>query len=510
MAVVVAGDLSRWFGSTEFADVTVRFVLEGTGAPPTADADAGSEQGPGEERPLQRRRLCGSPALRELPAHRIVLAQGSTWARAALGKAWKTKDGALDILLGSEGELEAAELVLRMIYHAAREPGKLLSGVAQATMLQVMALADQLGATGPEAAAAAALAAAPALEWQSILALASLPPVRTRSPTLAPLMARVADAVLARFDSCLDSIWRNKDRAATLRALPFGALRALLTDPRTAASSEEMAFYTAAAWLSANGARASERDEAALVECIRLPGLHSLYSATAAQSSEWVTRHVTAAKLHATAAAGAAPRELRAGLLAAARCPRGCQLLARPPAPAGEGAAEIVWELTGEQVAAMGEGRGVPPPPLGQMPLVSGGLVWRGHLRFGAKSGFGPSAVDAVISARGPPGAASFAACVKLTAECSPLSARPPVTSAYSAYVSSFGMGPQQPYETAAQSFGLTSSKPEAVLCSVLGRVAGATETPYMPGGQLVGRPGGYPTSATGPVRITVRIQFLA
>ncbi|GBF91923.1 hypothetical protein Rsub_04647 [Raphidocelis subcapitata] len=499
MAVaVVAGDLSSWFDSTEFADVTVRFVLEGTGAPPTADADAGSEQGAGEERPLQRRRLC-SPALRELPAHRLVLAQGSTWARAALGKAWKTEGGTLDILLGSERELEAAELVLRMIYHAARDPGELLSGVAQATVLQVMALADQLGTTGPEAAAAAALAAAPALEWQSVLALASLPPVRARSPALAPLMARVADAVLARFGSCLDSIWRDEDRAATLRALPFGALRTLLTDPRTAASSEEMAFFTAAEWLSANGARASERDEAALVECIRLPGLRSLFSATAAQSSEWVTRHVSAAKLHAAVAAGAAPRELRAGLLAATGCPAVCQLPARPPAPAGEGAAEIVWEMTGDQVAAMAEGRGVPPPPLGQMPLVSGGLVWRGHLRFGAKPSNGPAAVDAVISARGPPGAASFAACVKLTAECSTLVSGGPA--------SIYGAVPRPPRETAAQTFGLTSSKPEAVLSSVLYENPTATHlTSY---GSLVAPQLLSSAGAACPVRITVRIQFL-
>jgi hypothetical protein len=150
---------------------------------------------------------------------------------------------------------------------------------------QVLLLADRLRAERAVEAAvqvfvgAATAGAAGALDWDTVTAVYQLPPALADNPVLKPLFEYAAAALQERLGD-LDATLLNGERRAQLLALPFAAMRQLLSDDRTCVSSENTVVYTIAAWIKKNASSAEQRAE--LAQCVRAPLLTPLYSAAVA------------------------------------------------------------------------------------------------------------------------------------------------------------------------------------------------------------------------------------
>jgi hypothetical protein len=171
--------------------------------------------------------------------------------------------------------------------------------------IQVLLLADRLRAERALCAAVNALLAtadtsmAGVLDWDTILALYALPPAVAKSKALKPLWNAGAAALQHRLGD-LDAAWLDAGCRAQLLALPFEALRHLLSDERTRVSSENTVVYTVAAWINDNaGGVDGAMQRAALAHYVRAPHLSKLYCASA--GSWLLTRwspHISAADVH--------------------------------------------------------------------------------------------------------------------------------------------------------------------------------------------------------------------
>ena len=339
--------------------------------------------------PQRRRRV-----LAEVPGHLIVLEHASAyvatrmlsrWSGSAAGSGSSNSSGggshSLEIALDDASEAEAADLLLRTMYATADvaaplrattrrrlplwrgaaadlaassgggEGGKNGGGdednepagepPSQALLLRVLFLADRLQADASAAAAARELAARAPLEWPTVAAAFELPPACAASADAAPLVAAAARELLARLGD-LDAAWADPARAAQLRALPFGAIRALLADARTSAASENTAFYTAAAWLGAQRGGGAPDERAALAALIRAPHLTPLFRAGVAARSGWL---LEAAPGRALLLLEAGPRDAHAGENQQEPAPPPAWRLPPRPASAAPRALELEWRV---------------------------------------------------------------------------------------------------------------------------------------------------------------------
>ncbi|KIZ03475.1 hypothetical protein MNEG_4484 [Monoraphidium neglectum] len=316
-------DFSHLFNSSENSDIKLRMVLA---APAGPDAPAAKRQrtrtgdhaaanaapqgaaSPTEGRPQRDQRRPPRAVLREFDAHSVLLDESSDYIKGMPD--WgQDEPGVVDIEVEDEGEVEAAELLLKTFYSTV-DAGKPLRGASQATLLQVLLLADRLCAERAVGAAVHVLLSAPAdgatgpLHWDTVTAVYRLPPALADNPVLKPLFDAAAFGLHQRLGD-LDAAWLDTSCRAQLLALPFAALRQLLSDERTRVSSENTVVYTVAAWVKQNASSSAEQ-HAELAQCVRAPRLTPLYSAAfgAQLLTSW-SPAISAADMHyALASAG--------------------------------------------------------------------------------------------------------------------------------------------------------------------------------------------------------------
>ncbi|GBF94424.1 hypothetical protein Rsub_07238 [Raphidocelis subcapitata] len=398
MAPALAADFSSWLGNPERSDCVVRISVPRGSAEPSSSS---------------KRRCAAAQRVREIPAHLIILQQAE-YVKCRMNPCWsKEEPGVFELQLDDESEVEAAELLLRMLYSTA-DVGAPLRGAAaaadgdappppQATLLRVMLLADRLQAALCATAAAHELAQRPALEWETVLAVYHLPPACADNPALAPLLAAAATGLVERLGD-LDAAWLDPARAAELLALPFAAVAALVGDARTAAS-ENTVFYTCDAWLAQHGGGEPEQ-QAALAAALRAPHLTPLYLAGVAGASDWLSRHISARELLGAAAFAAAHDVCRQRMLAKPAHPAARRAAwrepPRPESPAAK-ALHIAWNVPVSELQALHERaelEGVAHLP--SPPSVWQGLRW--DLRLHAARREGGVLVGVYVFAHLPPG----------------------------------------------------------------------------------------------------------
>jgi len=181
----------------------------------------------------------------------------------------------VELAVDNERAGEAAVLLLKCMYSPSNA-AKPLQGVSQAALVEVLRLADRLQAEVCKAAAADILAAADPLDRSTALALHDLPPSCSASAACKPLFDAAAVVLVKPFND-LDAVWLDKGKADQLLELPFALMLQLLNDRHTRAC-ENTVFYTCCAWIAKHQADARQRR--ALLECVRMPHISSLYLAT--------------------------------------------------------------------------------------------------------------------------------------------------------------------------------------------------------------------------------------
>jgi len=187
--------------------------------------------------------------------------------------------------------------------YSTADAGKPLQGASQSVLLQVLWLADQLQAPPCAAAAARALAASRPLDWSTALGVYRLPPSYSDNAAFQPMFTAAAAAVQIQLRD-LDAAWLDDGKAEQLLALPFAAVKQLLSDNRTRAR-EDTVYYTCCAWIDGHKADAEQRR--GLLECERMPHISSFYLAGVVSSSitQLTDSIATADLLHAAAYAAA-------------------------------------------------------------------------------------------------------------------------------------------------------------------------------------------------------------
>ena len=238
----------------------------------------------------------------------------------------------LDVVLEDEGELEAAELLLQCIYSTA-DPCRPLRAAPAAAALRVLRLAGRLEvAAGVRAAAQVLLerCRGGALPWDAVVAAFELPLPRggehdaaAAAAAARPLRAAAEAALLAELGD-LDLALLDARARERLLALPFEAIRALLSDGRARASSEAAVFYAADAWLAARGngsGSTSAEERAGLAACVRAPRLPLTYLSAVVAASPWYTESVPPEALHEAVAFAAARARIEALATSAVETP---------------------------------------------------------------------------------------------------------------------------------------------------------------------------------------------
>ena len=205
-------------------------------------------------------------------------------------------------------------------------PARCWRGQPQLALLQVLRLADRLQAPRCVAAAATALAAAPALDWATVLAIWQLPEGCADQPAYAPVFEAAGKAVQARLGD-LDAALADEGSRAALLALPLRALVWLLRSDETRASSENVAFFVCSAWLHERSGGGSEEEQRALAACLRLHHMSPLYLATVAGRAGWIKQRPECAEAAAFVAAPEAVKSVAAEVGRFTAC-------AAPPRPA--------------------------------------------------------------------------------------------------------------------------------------------------------------------------------
>ncbi|KIZ03476.1 hypothetical protein MNEG_4485 [Monoraphidium neglectum] len=275
-----AVDFLDLYDTAVSSDVQIRITVPAAedDAPPAKRQQLDQKEGQQKDREERR-------TVKVISGHTIILQKASDWAKCKLGLEWrKDTPGMLDVEVECEGEVEAAEVLLKTFYSTV-DAARPLQGASHATLLQVLLLADRLRAERAVEAAvqvfvgSATAGAAGALDWDTVTAVYQLPPALADNPVLKPLFEYAAAALQERLGD-LDATLLNGERRAQLLALPFAAMRQLLSDDRTCVSSENTVVYTIAAWIKKNASSAEQRAE--LAQCVRAPLLTPLYSAAVA------------------------------------------------------------------------------------------------------------------------------------------------------------------------------------------------------------------------------------
>jgi len=174
----------------------------------------------------------------------------------------------------------------------------------------VLRLADQLRAERCEAAAACALAAASPLDWSTVLAAYSLPPSCSENAAYQPLFDAAATALQQQL-SDLDAAWLDDGKVEVLLALPYAAVKQLLSDDHTRAC-ENTVYYTCCAWIEKHMYTAGAEQRSELLECVRMPHVSSLYLATTvSRTLSQLTDSISPSDVHCAAAYVAASETVK-------------------------------------------------------------------------------------------------------------------------------------------------------------------------------------------------------
>lgn len=195
------------------------------------------------------------------PAHRHVLYEGSEMLAAQIDR-WS--DGAADASSSSSsmpplklsvepGEGPAALLLLDTMYVGAdalrsRNP-------TQVEIITALRLADSWHAPASARMLGDSLISIPpaSFEWATAVALFSPPDCIRHSPYFVGATLAATRKVCTELGD-LDAAWIVPERRETLLALPAPALYALLQNPGTRVSTEEVALLTVSAWFESQKA----------------------------------------------------------------------------------------------------------------------------------------------------------------------------------------------------------------------------------------------------------------
>ncbi|WIA16304.1 hypothetical protein OEZ85_013005 [Tetradesmus obliquus] len=228
-------DFSEFFRKDELSDVNL--IVEEDRAASCSGSVAGEKRKapePDEEE--------GSLQQTTLPGHSMVLVAFSAFFKAKL-KSWseglsQSQRSGCQFL-----QLELGELLLQAMYQSQPD----LGAISQVQLLQLLILADRYGVNKVPVAAVAALQAVPQaeLQWETVLAVFTLPPGCTDAckPLLPAaqqqLQQQLGDLELALADS---------QKRQRLLALPHKVLLALLQDEETKVASENTVFRIIQSW----------------------------------------------------------------------------------------------------------------------------------------------------------------------------------------------------------------------------------------------------------------------
>jgi hypothetical protein len=183
------------------------------------------------------------------------------------------------------GQLAVGELLVQSMYAAQPD----ISSCSQEQQLQLLLLADRYGVPKVLAAVSASFAgiAAADFEWQTVMALYSLPPGCCDLDACKSLCAVAGDKLQQELGD-LELTWEDAGKQQLLLGLPLQALLQLLRDDRTRVASENTVFYSIHRWwkrqqalVASSGAPApAEDDMRALLQLVRMQVRVKAYSAT--------------------------------------------------------------------------------------------------------------------------------------------------------------------------------------------------------------------------------------
>jgi hypothetical protein len=147
------------------------------------------------------------------------------------------------------GQLEVGRLLLRCMYQ--EQPD--LSSTEQATLLQLLVLADRYAVPAAVAAVGRAFKDSPAadLQWEAVCGAYSLPASCADNAAFADVYKAAADALQHTLGD-LELVFADETKQQLLVDLPHAALLQLLRDERTRVASENTAAYAVLQWMENN------------------------------------------------------------------------------------------------------------------------------------------------------------------------------------------------------------------------------------------------------------------
>jgi hypothetical protein len=153
------------------------------------------------------------------------------------------------------GQLRIGKLLLRCMYQQQLD---LPSIEQQATLLQLLVLADKYAVPGAVAAVNRAFTELPVdqLQWETVMALYQLPAVYTDNAVFAGVYTAAGNALQHTLGD-LELVFADFDdkKPRLLEDLPYTVLLQLLRDDRTRVSSENTAAHAVLEWLTDNDVR---------------------------------------------------------------------------------------------------------------------------------------------------------------------------------------------------------------------------------------------------------------
>jgi acyl-CoA synthetase (NDP forming) len=156
------------------------------------------------------------------------------------------------------GQLEVGRLLLRCMYQ--QQPD--LSTTEQATLLQLLVLADRYAVPAAVAAVGRAFKNCPAadLQWEAVCGAYSLPASCADNAAFADVYKAAADALQHTLGD-LELVFADDKKQQLLLDLPQAALLQLLRDERTRVSSENTAAHAVLEWANDNNSTTEQMQQ---------------------------------------------------------------------------------------------------------------------------------------------------------------------------------------------------------------------------------------------------------
>jgi hypothetical protein len=192
------------------------------------------------------------------------------------------------------------------------------AGLPQHDLYQLLLLADRFDVKHCFEAAARSLGALSAseLQWDTLLALTSLPDHLYEAEHLSGARAVAAERQQQLFGD-LEAVWASGDGRGSWKQLPFRAV-AQLAASDALSCSENTLFAALTSWVAAAGAAAGAEELKILAASVRVPLLTPCYLSYVVMQHPWYVSAISPLLLARAAAFAAAPEEVRKDLMAAA------------------------------------------------------------------------------------------------------------------------------------------------------------------------------------------------